>query len=456
MIMSFKKILPLFLLLACICGMLPAIPADAVPTKPTISVDKTQISVDEHITFTISSDGSTNDLWMYRVDGQWTHQVRLDGTSYTVCFGWAGEYKALVEAWDETGSKTSDYVYFTVGERNATGSKPTYATIGCDKSVYKIGDVVTFSMSGDGERNTLWIYKPDGTNQYFQNAGTSYTYIPTVVGQYEAMMETWNDAGSFASEWIRFRVVDPNAPTTTISTTKATTKPTTKATTATVLTDNTVYNIGDVVTFSTYCDGTSNMLWIYPPSGYDQYFENVDTTFKFIPTVAGQYTVQLETWNTYYHNKAVSKKITFLVVDPNASTTKPTTTASTTKPTTAPTTKPTTVKPSGNADPCAKGHKYQNGYCIYCAKADPNYNPCAFGHTFENGWCVYCLTQDPRTTTTTAAPATEPATISPTTSVSSHSATVGDPAPGISPVFYLIFGIAAIAPIIIIIREKRR
>lgn len=62
-------------------------------------------------------------------------------------------------------------------------------------------------------------------------------------------------------------------------------------------------------------------------------------------------------------------------------------------PTTKPTSKPTA--PPATQDPCANGHRYQNGYCIYCAKVDPNYNPCQKGHTFENGFCIHCGIQDP-------------------------------------------------------------
>ena len=77
------------------------------------------------------------------------------------------------------------------------------------------------------------------------------------------------------------------------------------------------------------------------------------------------------------------------------STPKPTT-VSTTKPTTVPTTVPTTISTQpGVQDPCAKGHTFENGFCIYCAEPDPNYDPCAKGHTFKNGFCIYCAEHDP-------------------------------------------------------------
>ena len=98
-----------------------------------------------------------------------------------------------------------------------------------------------------------------------------------------------------------------------------------------------------------------------------------------------------------------------------APTTANNTTASTTtaKPTTRPTTRPTTVATQpGAQDPCANGHSFANGYCIYCAASDPNYDPCANGHDFVNGYCAICLEPDP---TATTAPTAASTTQAPTT-----------------------------------------
>jgi len=209
-------------------------PTTASTTQPslenlyaTLSVDKSTYAVDETVTFTTSSNGTSNTLRIYRVDGQWQTYCQNVGSSYTLPFGWEGEYKALIETWCATGSVCSEYIYFTVGDASSSYA-PTYATIGVDKSVYKIGDTVNFSMATDGESNTLWIYKPDGTSEYFQNAGSAYCYIPTMAGQYEALFDAWNSVGNFTSERIKFTVVNPT-PTTT-PTTAPTTKPTTAPT----------------------------------------------------------------------------------------------------------------------------------------------------------------------------------------------------------------------------------
>ena len=98
------------------------------------------------------------------------------------------------------------------------------------------------------------------------------------------------------------------------------------------------------------------------------------------------------------------------------------------KPTTVTTPKPTTVKPTqGNQDPCATGHTFSEGFCIYCAASDPDYDPCAQGHSFVNGYCIYCLEVDPTFTTAptptpTPAPTTAPIVIqtNPNTTVNNN------------------------------------
>ncbi len=307
------KLMSVMLVLACLLACLPVLnAAAAVPTTAIVTTSKSSYDVGEDVIFNITANGAVTHLWVYRVDGQWQETYLSVGATHSLAFGWAGDYKALVQTWNGADNLISEYCYFTVGSA-ASSSKPTSATIGTDKKVYPLGGVVNFSMNGDGETNTLWIYTPSNPSGiYFQNAGSSYAYIPTEVGQYEALMETWNGVGSFMSERISFRVVDPNAPVTTPPTTKP---PVTE-----------------------------------PPTN-----------------------------------------------PPTNPPTEPPTVAPTDPPTVAPTDPPTTVKPQGgNQNPCAGGHKYKNGYCIYCAKKDPNWYPCINGHTYcAEGYCIYCLAEDP-------------------------------------------------------------
>ena len=157
----------------------------------TLTMTASATTVANNADITLSCPGATS-IVVSRVDGQWSQTYA--GASQTLAFGWDGEYTA----YGTDGTNKSNSVNFTVGSSTPTGNKPTSATLGTDKSVYKIGTNVIFSLIGDGDTNTLWIYKPDGTSEYFQNAGTSYTYIPTAAGQYEALMETWNGVAASA------------------------------------------------------------------------------------------------------------------------------------------------------------------------------------------------------------------------------------------------------------------
>lgn len=85
---------------------------------------------------------------------------------------------------------------------------PTYAYLDTSDSVYVVGSSVQFNLYSDGETNTLWIYYPDGSSKYTQNAGTSISVTLTEPGSYSALVEAWNGFGSFQSERIYFQVVE--------------------------------------------------------------------------------------------------------------------------------------------------------------------------------------------------------------------------------------------------------
>lgn len=71
-------------------------------------------------------------------------------------------------------------------------------------------------------------------------------------------------------------------------------------------------------------------------------------------------------------------------------------------------------------DPCANGHEFVKGFCIYCSERDPNYDPCDYGHTYQGGHCIYCLAKDPNwdpqipTAVPTTVVPTAPPTVQPT------------------------------------------
>ncbi len=178
------------------------------PTIASVTTDKTVYTVNEFVHFTISSDGASTALRIYRVDGQWEETWQNVGSSFVYNFGSEGEYKAFVTTRNGSSTLTSAEINFTI--TNAGGIlSPTYASLSTDKDLYTLGETVNFTMSSDGEINALWIYKPDGTSEYFTDVGTAYTYTPTLVGEYRVSMEAWLGATFCSPEEISFRVVDP-------------------------------------------------------------------------------------------------------------------------------------------------------------------------------------------------------------------------------------------------------
>ncbi len=379
------------------------------PTYATIKSDKTQYKVGETAKFTLDSDGSTNTVWIYYPDGTSKYTQGLS-TSFSTSFSQPGNYQALVEAWNGVGSLCSEKISFTVTGTAAptTTDKPTSATISANKSTVKVNESITLNFSGNGKTNTLWVYYPDGTSKYFQNAGTSKTMTFTAPGKYEALVETWNQAGtlSFISNKISFQVLPADAPTS-----------------AKVTMNKSVYTAGENVTFSFSTDGKINDLWIYYPDGSSKAYQNVGASKTLSFTATGTYQALVQTWNQSGTAEKMSEKISFTVTakpttssttkkpttsstttkpTTSSTTTKPTTSSTTSKPTTSVTTKPSTTsrpttKPSTTTKPTTKpttrpttisktptvsvydcmveGHQYVNGTCQVCQAQKPGYTP---------------------------------------------------------------------------------
>ena len=206
--MKIKHILiALFLVMLCAITVCIAPRADAAaPTYAYIYHNLgagNQMAVGGSITFTFNCNGTTNTLWIYNMStggnniGYWQNL----GTSYTMTMSTAGKYQALVQTWNGDGSYTSDRITFYVG-------LPTKASLTLNYDAVPTGTNITFTMNSDGASNTLWIYKPDGSSTYYQDAGSSKTLSFSTPGNYSALLETWNGQGSKKTSKIPFIVVD--------------------------------------------------------------------------------------------------------------------------------------------------------------------------------------------------------------------------------------------------------
>ena len=439
-------------------SLLGSVDESQPPTKSTISISKTTYAVNEEVIFNMSCNGATNTLWVYRVDGQWQNHYENAGSSYPLAFGWEGEYKALVETWNSKGSKISNEVYFTVGSGTTTtatttakptttatttaavSDKPTSATISVNKSSVEPEENITLTFSGNGKSNTLWVYFPNGTSRYYQNAGTSRTMAFANPGVYYALVETWNAAGtaSYQSQKISFTVTP---------------------TTAKVTASKSSVTAGDNVTFTMTTNGKINDLWIYYPDGSSKAYQNAGTSKTLSFTTPGTYQALVQTWNTAATFNVISEKITFTVTAKattvtttkatTASTTKATTatttasttkatTVSTTKATTASTTKATTVtttKPTtATTQPTTVSTKPTTATTVSTASttrpttinptvSTVSINPCANGHTYKNNYCIYCHQKDPNAVEVSTDPTTGTVMQSQTTTVITTAAT---------------------------------
>lgn len=68
------------------------------PTFANIRSDKSSYTPGETVTFTMSSDGETHALWIFKPDGTIEHFADV-GTSYAYTPTMPGEYRVLMEAW---------------------------------------------------------------------------------------------------------------------------------------------------------------------------------------------------------------------------------------------------------------------------------------------------------------------------------------------------------------------
>lgn len=299
-------------------SLLGAVDESQPPTKAAISTDKTAYAANETVTFNMSGNGTTNTLWVYRVDGQWQNYYQNAGSSYQLAFGWEGRYKALVETWNSKGSKVSNEVYFQVG-------KPTYATIKANKSSYTTDETATFTLTSDGDTNTVWFYYADGTSEYIQNCTTTCTKKFTKTGKVEALVEAWNGVGSFISDKISFTVTagsGTNTPTTQKPATSTTTKPVSgdQPTSATISVNKSTVKVEENITLTFSGNGATNTLWVYFPNGTSRYYQNAGTSRIMAFANPGKYEALVETWNAAGTKSFISQKISFTVVPADAPT----------------------------------------------------------------------------------------------------------------------------------------
>lgn len=173
---------------------------------------------------------------------------------------------------------------------------PTSASISIAKNAYATGEAVTFNMSGNGNTNTLWVYRIDGQWQnHYSNAGNSFELTFGWEGQYKALMETWNGQGSKISNTVYFKIGGPSY--------------------ATIKASKDTFVAGEDATFTLDADGATNTVWFYYPDGTHEYIQGCTTTCTKKFTKTGKIEALVQSWNDA--GNFISERISFTVTEPS-------------------------------------------------------------------------------------------------------------------------------------------
>lgn len=122
--------------LLILCALLALIPmqASATPTCAELLIPKDTFAVGEEVTFTLSSDGDLNILWIYElraydITKHLIGRYEVQENTKTLQFDESGKYTAMLEVWDDSGSVMSKSVVFYVKDLTntiqPTTAKPT-------------------------------------------------------------------------------------------------------------------------------------------------------------------------------------------------------------------------------------------------------------------------------------------------------------------------------------------
>lgn len=122
--------------LLILCALLALIPmqASATPTCAELLIPKDTFAVGEEVTFTLSSDGDLNILWIYElraydITKHLIGRYEVQENTKTLRFDESGKYTAMLEVWDDSGSVMSKSVVFYVKDLTntiqPTTAKPT-------------------------------------------------------------------------------------------------------------------------------------------------------------------------------------------------------------------------------------------------------------------------------------------------------------------------------------------
>ncbi|MBQ8824726.1 MAG: CHAP domain-containing protein, partial [Ruminococcus sp.] len=122
--------------------------SEPVPNPPTwanISISKLKYAIGENVTFSFSSDTATAyNIGIHKNGEPYDILWGVTGNDYSYYLKEAGSYYAYVNAYNSSGNKDSQGIWFDV-----YGTAPNESVISIDKTKYTIGEDIIFNISSD-------------------------------------------------------------------------------------------------------------------------------------------------------------------------------------------------------------------------------------------------------------------------------------------------------------------
>ena len=187
---------------------------DKKPQWAKVSISQNLFYVGENVTFNLSSDLGV--CYTIGIDDEYDSGKRIDtydthSTSYTRTFDKAGKYSCYITSYNTYGLADSERIYFEVYDK-----KPQWAKVSVPKTLFDVGEDVTFNLSSDtGLNYTVGIDDEDNSGKRidtFDTWNSSYTRKFDKAGNYSCYITTYNQYGLADSERIYFKVYDSSIP----------------------------------------------------------------------------------------------------------------------------------------------------------------------------------------------------------------------------------------------------
>ncbi len=180
----------------------------SAPTTASLSMDKYEVRAGSEFSFFCTSDAACSYyMSIHRESGEKVFEGWVSST-YTTSFLSCDKYSAHISATNSYGGVDSNWVEFYV-----YGEPPTTASLTIPKTVYTLGESVTFTNWSDTYYAryymSIYCYDDENPDGYLYDSGykpVNYTITPSVSGHYAAHTSAYTVDGAVDSNWVSFDV----------------------------------------------------------------------------------------------------------------------------------------------------------------------------------------------------------------------------------------------------------